>query len=71
MDNFAWAEGYSERFGLHYVDFNDPERPRTAKDSAKLYAQIVKDNGFNSGQMMTVSLTVMLTSLVLYYIGRY
>ncbi|XP_041467641.1 lactase-phlorizin hydrolase-like [Lytechinus variegatus] len=46
LDNFEWASGYSERFGLHYVDFDDPARPRTAKKSARLYSQIVKDNGF-------------------------
>ena len=35
-----------EKFGMHYVDFNDPKRPRTAKDSARYYAQVIKDNGF-------------------------
>ncbi|CAH1796856.1 unnamed protein product [Owenia fusiformis] len=46
VDNFEWAMGYAERFGLHFVDFNDPERKRTAKSSAKAYTQIVKENGF-------------------------
>lgn len=46
MDNFEWARGYSERFGLHYVDFNDPERPRIPKASALYYKKIITDNGF-------------------------
>lgn len=47
-DNFEWAMGYGNRFGLHHVDFSDPERPRTAKASARTFAQIVKNNGFKS-----------------------
>lgn len=46
MDNFEWAMGYVEKFGIHYVNFSDPERPRTAKDSAKFYTQVIADNGF-------------------------
>lgn len=46
MDNFEWAEGYSEHFGLYSVDFEDPNRPRVPKKSAMTFAQIVKDNGF-------------------------
>lgn len=35
MDNYEWAEGYVEKFGLHYVNFSDPARPRIPKDSAR------------------------------------
>jgi beta-glucosidase/6-phospho-beta-glucosidase/beta-galactosidase len=33
---------FSEKFGLIQVDFNDPDRKRTAKKSAELYSQIIK-----------------------------
>jgi beta-glucosidase/6-phospho-beta-glucosidase/beta-galactosidase len=35
---------FSEKFGLFHVDFNDPERKRTAKKSAEVYSQIIKRN---------------------------
>ncbi len=38
MDNFEWAEGYSKRFGIHYVDYETEQR--YPKDSAKFYAQV-------------------------------
>ncbi|ELU13710.1 hypothetical protein CAPTEDRAFT_98427 [Capitella teleta] len=46
MDNFEWAFAYDVRFGLHHVDFEDPERPRTPKASAEFIRQLVADNGF-------------------------
>ncbi|CAG0891180.1 unnamed protein product [Cyprideis torosa] len=46
MDNFEWSVGFEERFGLHYVDFEDPNRPRTPKTSAKWYSEIIRNNGF-------------------------
>ena len=35
-----------EKFGLHSVDFNDPERPRTPKASSKYLKEIITNNGF-------------------------
>ena len=44
LDNFEWASGYAKRFGLHYVDYESLQR--TPKDSAKWYAQTIRDQGF-------------------------
>ncbi len=44
MDNFEWALGYSQRFGLVYVDFKTQKR--TVKDSGRWYAEVIRENGF-------------------------
>jgi beta-glucosidase len=38
LDNFEWAEGYSQRFGLTYIDFRDQRR-------------IIKDSGYWYGKL--------------------
>ena len=42
LDNFEWADGYSKRFGIHYVDFKTEKR--TAKLSAEWYREAVRRN---------------------------
>jgi beta-glucosidase len=42
LDNFEWAEGYSQRFGLAYVDFKTQQR--TIKDSGRWYAKVTSEN---------------------------
>ncbi len=44
MDNFEWALGYGQRFGLVYVDFKTQQR--TVKDSGRWFAQVIRENGF-------------------------
>ncbi|WP_322632788.1 GH1 family beta-glucosidase [Glycomyces albidus] len=41
LDNFEWAEGYHQRFGLVHVDFETQER--TPKDSFDRYAALIRD----------------------------
>ena len=42
LDNFEWAEGFKQKFGLVEVNFNTFERK--ARPSSIFYAQICKDN---------------------------
>ena len=42
MDNFEWAEGFSQRFGLAYVDFKTQQR--TIKESGRWYGKVATDN---------------------------
>jgi beta-glucosidase len=43
LDNFEWAWGYTQRFGLVWVDF--ATQVRTPKDSAAWYARVIARNG--------------------------
>lgn len=43
MDNFEWAQGYRERFGLIHVDYQTLKR--TPKASAFWYQKVIQSNG--------------------------
>jgi len=43
LDNFEWADGFNERFGITYVDY--PTGKRIPKDSFLWYAGIIRENG--------------------------
>lgn len=45
LDNFEWAEGYKQRFGLVHVDY--PTGRRTPKDSFDWYRQLIATHGAN------------------------
>jgi beta-glucosidase len=42
MDNFEWAEGFKERFGIVFVDF--ATQKRIIKDSGRWYAEVIRTN---------------------------
>ena len=42
MDNFEWGDGYTNRFGLHYVDYKTQKR--TPKMSADFYKEVIARN---------------------------
>ena len=44
MDNFEWTKGYSQRFGMVYVDYETQER--LPKDSMLWYKRTIQNNGF-------------------------
>ena len=43
VDNFEWAEGYSKRFGIVFVDY--PTQQRIPKASARWYKEVIERNG--------------------------
>lgn len=57
LDNFEWAWGYSERFGIVHVDY-DTQR-RTIKDSGRVYKRIIRDRSIDvvpgAGGLLTPS----------------
>ncbi|KAG8430619.1 hypothetical protein GDO86_020290 [Hymenochirus boettgeri] len=59
LDGFEGPQGYSQRFGLHYVDFSNGNRQRTPKGSAYSFTNIIKKNGFpKAKQTRTVNSSV-------------
>ena len=44
MDNFEWSAGYEARYGIHYTNYETLER--IPKKSAKWYAQVIAEDGF-------------------------
>ncbi|HKX76716.1 MAG TPA: GH1 family beta-glucosidase [Acidimicrobiia bacterium] len=42
LDNFEWAHGYSQRFGLVHVNFDTQER--IVRDSGRLWSELARSN---------------------------
>ena len=43
LDNFEWAEGYGQRWGIVHVDY--ATQKRTPKASAQWYREVIARNG--------------------------
>lgn len=42
LDNFEWSRGFTQRFGIVWVDYTTQER--ILKDSAKFYTHVIQEN---------------------------
>ena len=49
MDNFEWAEGYKQKFGLYHVDFKTQKR--TLRNGSKIYVKIIEEHKKQSKQL--------------------
>ncbi|ADB32978.1 beta-galactosidase [Kribbella flavida DSM 17836] len=47
LDDFEWARGYTQRWGLVHVDF--PSQRRTPKKSARWYADVIRTRSLELG----------------------
>ncbi len=50
IDNFEWALGYAQRFGLVHVDYDTLER--TVKDSGRYYSELVRANALVTPEVL-------------------
>jgi len=51
MDNYEWADGFTQRFGLAHVNFTTFER--TLRPSARVYGEIARANALPATTLAT------------------
>jgi beta-glucosidase len=55
LDNFEWADGYKQRFGLVYVDYENQKR--VPKDSFEWFKKVIASNGRTLADKSALPLT--------------
>lgn len=71
LDNFEWTPGYSQRFGITWVNFTDPERTRIPKQSALSLKQIIADHGFPSSATTILSHFFVVAASLIYWLRSF
>ena len=54
MDDVDYTGNLQHKYGIYHVDFQDSDRSRTMKTSARFLMDIIKDNGFMPSKSYTV-----------------
>ena len=52
LDNFEWSFGYSQRFGIVWVDYATQQR--IPKVSARWYADVIRQNGLRTDETINL-----------------
>jgi hypothetical protein len=55
LDNFEWGDGYTKRFGIHYVDYKSPVLARYPKRSAQFYSRLALDHSSRNAHTATIT----------------
>lgn len=48
VDNFEWMMGYTERFGIFAIDFDDADKTRIEKGSVQIFRDLIPRRWFES-----------------------
>ncbi|CAG9807730.1 unnamed protein product [Chironomus riparius] len=46
LDNFEWSDGYTQKFGLFYVNISSESKDRVPKSSAQFFKELIKNRKF-------------------------
>ena len=47
IDNFEWKNGYTEKFGIHYINFYSEAKERIPKKSALFFKDFMPKKSFD------------------------
>ncbi|XP_017775985.1 PREDICTED: myrosinase 1-like [Nicrophorus vespilloides] len=68
MDNFEWLDGYKSKFGFYSVDFNDPDRKRSPKQSADFYKKLLIERRLVNSSPAKMGTLSLIASAICFYL---